>query len=289
MIVKITGLGTAPPHNNPKQPINGEAVGMRLKNSFSCILGLLALAGCATPPQNPAERAAFEQTNDPLEPLNREVYGFNQFLDKYLFEPAADTYSAVIPPEIRQMIRNVLNNMDEPLVFADNVLQGEFGRSGTTAMRFGFNTIFGLGGMFDFCGNFGILKENGDFGQTLYSWGVDDGPYLVLPVLGPSNPRDSIGLAVDSYMDPLRYNIGHTSPNGSSLAVRNSARSGADGLDKRAAAMDDINEIQKNSIDQYAQLRSLYRQNRAKELRHGEPAPEPVSAANDLYADPAKK
>lgn len=263
---------------------------MRLKRvSFICISGLFALAGCATPPQNSAERAAFEATNDPLEPLNREVFGFNQFLDKYLFEPAADVYTVVFPTEIRKMFRNVLNNMEEPLVFADNALQGEFGRSGTTAMRFGFNTIFGLGGLFDFSGNFGVPKENGDFGQTLYSWGVDEGPYLVLPVLGPSNPRDGIGLAVDSYMDPLRYNIGHTSPNGSSLATRNSARVGADGLDKRAAAIDELNEIRKNSIDQYAQLRSLYRQNRAKELRHGLPAPEPVSTTNDLYTDPATK
>jgi len=269
---------------------NSESAGMRRFILISCALGLLAQTGCATPPENPAERAAFKATNDPLEPMNREIFGANQFLDKYLFEPVAETYSTVVPKEVRQMVRNMLNNMNEPLVSADNALQGEFGRSGISAMRFGFNTVFGMGGLFDFCGQFGMGRENGDFGQTLYAWGVDDpGPYLVLPILGPSTPRDGIGLAVDSYIDPLRYNFAHTSPNGASLSQRNSARASADGIDKRTSALDELDEIKKNSVDQYAQLRSLYRQNRAVELRHGVASPEPTGSGNDLYEDPAKQ
>src|SRR5271154_3197987 len=103
-------------------------------------------------------------------------------------------------------MRNFLDNLNEPVIFVNDSLQGEFKRADTTFARFLFNTTFGVGGLWDLASSqIGLEKQSGDFGQTLYSWGVPNGPYLVLPILGPSNPRDAIGIAVDSYLDPFHY------------------------------------------------------------------------------------
>lgn len=239
----------------------------------------LPLAACATPPSNPAERADFEETNDPLEPLNRQIFDFNLFVDRILLKPVAKTWRTVVPEPGRDAIRNFLDNLGEPVIFANDMLQGQFSRAHTTVARFLFNSTFGLGGLMDLASKNGLEKQSGDFGQTLYSWGVPDGPYLVLPILGPSNPRDAIGMGVDSYVDPFGY-----------LAVdygaqaANYGRPAAKGVDERARNIETLDELQKNAIDFYAQLRSLFRQRRASELRHGEPGPLP--GLDSFYQDP---
>jgi phospholipid-binding lipoprotein MlaA len=178
-------------------------------------------------------------------------------------------------------VRNFLDNLGEPVIFVNDSLQGEFGRAHTTFARFLFNTTFGIGGLWDQASKIGLEKQTGDFGQTLYSWGVPDGPYLVLPILGPSNPRDAVGFVVDSYIDPFRY-----------VTVNNGARSAglyrwvATGVDERARNIESFDEVQKNALDLYAQLRSLWRQHRASELRHGEPVP---LEDEELYEDPGAK
>jgi phospholipid-binding lipoprotein MlaA len=240
----------------------------------------LGLGACATPPTDPAERAEFDKTNDPLEPLNRDILDFNLWVDRNALKPIAQGYVAVIPEAGRNGIRHFLDNLGEPIVFANNLLQGEFKRAHDTFARFLTNTTFGLGGILDVATKAGLEKQTGDFGQTLYSWGVGDGPYLVLPILGPSNPRDAVGLGVDAYADPwdrLAANFHYW--------YLGLVRGAVDGIDMRARNLDTLDELQKNAIDFYAELRTVFRQNRASVLRHGEPGPLPD--LDTLYRDPA--
>lgn len=256
--------------HNPRRLIAGAAIGL-----------LLAVSACATPPTDPVERAEFDKTNDPFEPANREILDFNLFLDRILIKPAALTYRTVFPEFTRNRMRNFLDNLNEPMIFFNNTLQGELSRAHTTVARFLFNSTFGIGGLWDQATGIGLEKQSGDFGQTLFSWGVPDGPYLVLPILGPSNPRDAIGTGVDSYIDPFRFLAADYGSNNSSLY-----RAIATGIDERARNIETFDEIQKNAIDLYAQLRSLWRQHRAAELRHGEPPP---PEDEELYQDPLNK
>jgi phospholipid-binding lipoprotein MlaA len=230
----------------------------------------LALGACATAPTEPAARAEFEKTNDPLEPMNREIFDFNLFIDRIALKPIAQGYVFIVPEGGRDSIRHFLDNLGEPIVFANNLLQGEFKRAHDTLARFLMNSTFGVGGIVDLATRAGLEKQSGDFGQTLYSWGVDDGPYLVLPILGPSNPRDAVGYGVDAYADPW----GHLASNYHRWYL-SLVRGAVDGIDMRARNLDTFDELQRNAIDFYAELRSLFRQHRAVELRHGESAPIP--------------
>jgi phospholipid-binding lipoprotein MlaA len=217
---------------------------------------VMAVSACATPPTDPVARAEFDKTNDPFEPTNRKILDFNLFLDRILIKPVAEGYRWAVPEFGRNRMRNFLDNLGEPVIFINDSLQGEFSRANTTAGRFLFNSTFGIGGLWDQASKIGMEKQSGDFGQTLYSWGVPDGPYLVLPILGPSDPRDAIGLGVDSYMDPFFWG----------LTVHYGATSAglyrwvATGIDERSRNIESFDEIQKNAIDLYAQLRSLWRQ-----------------------------
>jgi len=237
------------------------------------------VGGCATPPSEPAERAAFEQNNDPLEPLNRQTLDLNLFLDRILLKPATKVYIAIVPEEGRDALKRALDNMKEPVVVINNVLQGEPRRAAISAGRFTVNSTLGVGGFFEVAAKMGLEKQTGDFGQTLFVWGLPEGPYLVAPILGPSSPRDLVGMGIDAYSDPFSF-----------LATVKAidqiqiARFVLDGIDQRARVIDILDDLQKNSLDFYAQLRSLTQQRRAAELRHGA-APEPGA---DFYQDPNK-
>jgi phospholipid-binding lipoprotein MlaA len=242
----------------------------RLLKFVFALVPLLSVASCATPPSDPEARAQFEATNDPLEPVNRDIFAFNQFFDRVLFKPLAKGYRTVVPEFGRDAIRHFLDNLGEPVVFANNVMQGQFRRADHSAGRFIINSVAGVGGIFDVATRSGLEPESGDFGQTLYSWGVPDGPYLVLPILGPSNPRDAIGMGVGAYMDPFSY---LAADYGAEVATY--SRWAATGIDERSRHIEDLDELQRNALDFYAELRSLFRQHRSSELRHGEPAPAP--------------
>ena len=237
------------------------------------------VAGCATPPSDPAERAVFEQNHDPLEPLNRQTLDLNLFVDRILLKPATQVYIAIVPEEGRDAVKRALDNMKEPVVVINNVLQGEIKRAGVSVGRFTVNTTLGLAGLLDIAAKMGLEKESGDFGQTLFVWGLPEGPYLILPILGPSNPRDVIGMGVDAYSDPFSFLA--TAKSVDQIQI---ARFVVDGIDQRARVMDVLDDLEKNSLDFYAQLRSLTQQRRAAELRHGA-APEPGA---DFYQDPNK-
>jgi len=236
------------------------------------------LAGCATPPQDPAARAEFEQLNDPLEPTNRYVFEVNRFLDIMLIKPWADTYRLVVPEFGRHRVSSILNNMGEPLNFANEILQGRFEDGFTTVGRFLINSTAGIGGMFDVASEIGLPEKEGDFGQTLYTWGLPDGPYLVLPLFGPSNPRDAFGMGVEMYVDPVGFAFTE-----GGMKSANWARAGSGALDKRAEFIEPLDALERTSIDFYAQLRSMARQRRAKQLG-GESTPTPTF---DFYSDPS--
>jgi phospholipid-binding lipoprotein MlaA len=230
------------------------------------LLSLTLVAGCATPP--PADDkesvAEFEQLNDPLEPMNRAIFEFNQVVDRAMLKPLAQGYRAVVPPFGRERVRDFLNNLRSPVIFANDLLQGEPDRAVQTAMRFAFNTGFGAVGLFDIAASGGIPYHDEDFGQTFAVWGIGEGPYLVFPILGPSNPRDFVGLAAEWLVDPLNLHLDHV---GQDWAIW--TRTGMYGIDKRERYLDKLNEIERGSLDYYASLRSLYRQIRTTEVKNG--------------------
>lgn len=253
---------------------------MRVVALLVCGGLLLVVAGCATPPRDPAALAVFKANNDRLEPLNRKIFAFNMAIDRAVWKPVAKAYVRVIPAAGRTGIRNVLSNLHEPVVLANNLLQGELRRAGTTAGRIFVNTTLGLAGVLDVAGPHGLKSQTGDFGQTLYVWGFHEGPYLMLPLFGPSSPRDGIGAGADIFIDPWIYltsRIEYQSTIAFSRAVLG-------GIDLRSRNIDSLDEIEREAVDFYASIRSLYRQNRAAELRHGEPPPSPV--LEDIYNDP---
>jgi phospholipid-binding lipoprotein MlaA len=240
--------------------------------------GLLAvvLAGCATPPpaNDPEAVADFQQTNDPLEPTNRVFYAVNNGLDTVILRPAAQAYRFVVPGGVRTGIHNVLSNLGTPVQLSNDVLQGKPVRAGDTAMRFLINSTVGLVGVFDVATGWGYPNHDTDFGMTLANWGVPDGPFLFLPVLGPSNPRDFAGFGVDMAQDPFTW-VGHTT----ALTVVNWTRFGLNALDSRERYLDPVDQIKKTALDPYATFRSLYRQHREgqiKELRADRRATVPV-------------
>jgi phospholipid-binding lipoprotein MlaA len=228
------------------------------------LIGALLLcalaAGCATAP-----RATGEANDDPLEPLNRKIFYANRVLDGVLIRPAAEAYRGVVPYFVQDRFRNVLDNLAETRIFANNLLQWRLEAAGTTFSRFVLNSIAGVGGMFDIATSEGLKRQTGDFGQTLHRWGFGEGIYLVLPVFGPSNVRDTIGLVVDVYSTPP----GPYLPNSSSDAVM--AVRVAGGVDLRARNIEALDVVEKTSLDFYTQLKSIVRQRRASDLREVRP------------------
>ncbi len=235
---------------------------VRLAAAF--LLGL-ALVGCASRPDpaDPEAVAEFEQTNDPLEPLNRGMFVVNDGLDTLVLRPAAEAYRIFIPPEIRTSVRNMLGNLRSPVILLNDVLQGETQRAGTTLGRFVLNTTLGVGGLFDVATGYGLPGHGEDFGQTLAVWGAGEGPYLFLPALGPSNPRDLVGTGVDAVSNPFTWISG-----GAWLDTATAARIGLQVLDTREGLIEPLDALRQGSLDPYAALRSAYRQRRAAEIRN---------------------
>lgn len=238
---------------------------------------MLGTAGCATAPTDPAELAEFERTNDPLEPTNRAVFEVNDFLYRILFRPITKAYQAIFPEFVRNRVAGIVSNMEEPVIFLNNVLQARFSDAGETAGRFITNTTLGGAGMFDVATDWGMSRQQGDFGQTLHSWGFSEGPYLVLPVFGPSGVRDTVGKVADMFASPWQYLVAMgSSETELYYTMANAAGSGLVRLDKSVEAIDSLRE---GSLDYYAQMRSVFRQHRAKQL--GETSAMPT----DYYGD----
>ncbi len=202
---------------------------------------------------------------DPLEPLNRVIFKFNELFRGFILGPATEIYSIFIPPPVRTAIGNVLANLRTPIVLANDVLQGRPAAAWQTTQRFAINSTLGIGGIVDRAAKMGIEAHDEDFGQTMGVWGVGEGFYLVLPLFGPSNPRDAVGKhVVDGYFDPLDMWLDNTNRDAAVWA-----RTSVGGVDTYSGVVDELDQIRKTSIDFYAALRSMYRQKRAAEIRNG--------------------
>lgn len=216
-------------------------------------LGLTALAGGVE-----AQTVA-----DPLEPVNRAVFAFNQYADRFVLEPTARAYRTVAPVPVRRSVRNFLANLRSPVVFANDLLQGERERAGTTLGRFMINSTLGVFGLFDPAKALGHPPHWEDLGQTLGVYGVGDGPYLMLPLLGPSNLRDAVGRVGDFFLDPW--------PQCCLGFEEQLARRGGEVVSEREANIELIEDLEAGSIDLYATVRTIYAQRRAADIRNGAP------------------
>ena len=218
---------------------------------------ILALGACATPPEDPAARAAFDETNDPLEPLNRYIFDVNLAIDEIILTPISTMYVEGVPEPYQNGVRNFLQNLAMPVTILNSALQGDGENTVDAAVSFFINTTAGLGGIFDIPGNFDKEPRKEDFGQTLAVWGVEEGPYLVLPLIGPSSTRDGTGLVVDIATDPVTYVFSPTF----SYVI-----GGVTAVQFRADSHGEYESLKRTSVDFYATLRSLYRQIRAKQI-----------------------
>lgn len=213
-----------------------------------------------------------------FEGFSRAMFAFNHGLDKALFEPVAKGYRA-LPVPIRKGTGNVVDNLRSLLTLSNNILQGDFRSAGNTAGRFAINTTVGILGIFDPASALGI-EEKGkeDFGQTLGVWGSESGCYFVLPILGPTTTRDAIGLVGNIFLDPV-YQITHNTEirngvvgNGNYSEHNYYYYRGTGAIDFRAKNIESFDSIEKNAIDLYASLKSLYLQDRAKKISNSQSA-----------------
>jgi phospholipid-binding lipoprotein MlaA len=249
-------------------------------------LCLLALSACGTVPNRPTDDVASDvgttqfdavtnnasangaaenrdNTHDPLEGFNRAMYTFNDKLDRYVLKPLAKGYRAIAPKPVSKSISNFFNNLHEPTVMLNNLLQGKPGQAASDLGRLLVNSTVGIAGLFDVATKVGLQKHNEDFGQTLAVWGVGDGPYLVLPFFGPSNLRDGPALVVDWETYPPNH-MEERSTRDKLFVV--------EVIDKRAQLLDasDILE-QAAGQDPYVFVREAHRQSRRNQIYDGNP------------------
>lgn len=209
---------------------------------------------------------------DPIEPVNRALFSFNEVVDTFLLRPVAWLFS-FSPDPVKRGLRNVLGNLKAPVVTANHALQGDLTDAATTTGRFLVNSTLGLLGIWDAADDLlGWHNKPADFGQTLYTYGIGDGPYVFLPLLGPHNTRDAIGLVPDILMDPWSWIFPDWA---------NYTRTGATALSKREELLKPLDELRRGSVDYYASLRSAAMQNRARQLR----GDAPPSAAEQKQSD----
>lgn len=203
-----------------------------------------------------------DEIYDPLESLNRSIFWFNDQIDRFLIRPIALVYDFAIPDMAKAAIARGFDNLGSPARFANDLLQGEFRDAGTTGARFLINSSIGIAGLFDVAEDFGHPAHPADFGQTMHLYGVGTGPYLVIPILGPTTLRDGFGGIVDGAFGPFSYMF-ETVP-------VNLALGGAEGIVIRESFIETLDDLKANSIDFYSALRGAYYQDRDVELRRGD-------------------
>lgn len=220
------------------------------------LLASIALGGCASTEAN---------HNDPLEPLNRGVYHFNDKLDKVLIKPVARAYNKVTPEPMKNMVRNFFSNLDDVVVTINDLLQLKFAQAASDSARVVFNSTFGIFGLFNFADH--LEKHNEDFGQTLGYWGISSGPYIVVPFFGPSNLRDGVGLYADSLSSPMQE-VEHI-PTRNQLYV-------AKVVSLRTDLMKQEELLDAAAVDRYAFIRDAYLQRRQSLVYDGDPPREKI-------------
>lgn len=242
---------------------------MKVQTACALLASVLA-AGCVTNPDNP---------DDPYEDFNRQMYGFNDGIDRAVLEPAARGYRSVTNEPVRGVVRNFLRNLGEPVTFANEVLQGNAPDAAATVGRFVINTTVGVVGIFNPAQAIGIERTDEDFGQTLGVWGVQPGPYLVLPLLGSSSPRDLFGRGVDGALNPINY---------AEFEGDDAFRIGtaiAGGLSGREGAIETIDDVRATQVDPYTTLRRFYVRNRAALVGNSAAPPNETEKVPDYELD----
>jgi len=229
----------------------------RLKTSLTILMFVL-LTGCAS-------TSEFADPRDPWEGFNRAMFSFNETVDDFLLKPLAKGYKAVVPVPVNRGITNFFSNLADVGSAINNALQFKMGRAGTDVGRVVVNTTLGLLGFFDVATNMNLPRYGEDFGQTLGVWGSSPGPYIVLPLLGPSTGRDSVGLVVDWFTDPVVYIEDDT--------VRYSLM-GLRIIDKRADLLSTSDLVEQAALDKYEFVRNAYLQKRQNDVYDGNPPPE---------------
>ena len=212
---------------------------------------LLLSSGCST------------KTDDPLESYNRGMFAVNEAVDTVLIRPIAKGYRYITPDAVRSRIGNASDNLYEPVSMVNAFLQGDFTQGMTNFWRFMINSTVGLAGMHDVAATVGLNPRREDFGQTLAVWGVGSGPYIVLPLFGPSNLRDTGGRVADWVIDPVSYALRQDGTDWTLYGVR-----GGQALVARERYLDPIDDIYSSSLDPYASFRSIYEQRRAAEIKN---------------------
>ncbi len=233
-----------------------------MKNLISVAAVATIVAGCASTP-GPALMAP----EDPYEESNRRALAFNVALDRTVIGPAAGAYESATPRFARDRVRDFFGNLRSPVTFVNDVLQAQPGRAGRTAARFVINSTIGAAGLFDVATQAGLEGHREDFGQTLAVWGIESGPYLVVPVLGPSTPRDLTGTVVDFAFSPLTYIVvGNNRDIDTTFAISSGALRG---LNARVAFSEQFESLQ-SQPEPYVALRRIYISERNAEIRNRE-------------------
>lgn len=214
------------------------------------------LCACNSEPTTDAD--PFEGA-DPLRPFNEAVFEFNLTIDQYLIRPAARGYH-MLPGDVRYGVGNFLSNLGEPITGVNNLLQADFQGFGTTLFRFILNTTFGFGGLRDFASENGLPERDQTFNHTLRHYGVGTGPYLVLPILGPSSARGVAGRVGDYFADPFSYYL---------EPIESAARNGVEGVVARDRYRDVIDQLYYKSLDPYVATRSTYLQHGGRSVTNG--------------------
>lgn len=217
------------------------------------LLFSIALSGCAS--------SNLQGDDTSLERYNRAMFSFNNKVDKYVIRPVAKGYKAVTNKYVRGRVSNFFNNIEEPVSAANHILQGNFSATGNNLGRFVINSTLGVVGLFDVATSFGLEANKTGFDKTLASWCVPDGPFVVLPIIGPSTPRSAIGFAADGYSSPA-YWIAHEG-NDDAMTIYYSAM-GLKYLNLMAENLTFLEGLEEGSIDYYAAVKSAYMQNRSK-------------------------
>ncbi len=244
----------------------------------AALVVVLAATGCASTPPG--------ATPDPLQPVNRAIFGFNVFVDDHAIGPAARGYKRITPDRFRRSVSNFFYNVDFPERFVSSLGQAEGGRAATEVARFTVNTTVGLAGFFDPASHFGLGKYDEDLGQMMGRWGIPPGPFWVIPLLGPSNPRDTVGLVASRFLNPffwLDYFVTDYVALGTGVFQA---------FNFRAQADEQIATARRSALDYYVFVRDAFVARRKAQIRNEEP-PDPDASEqqeddlyDDLYDDP---
>lgn len=238
------------------------------------------LAGCTSTGSTDLARAEA----DPWERSNRRVHNFNKGLDRFVLRPTGQAYRAVVPPPVRTAVTNAYGNYGEPANFANSVLQGKFAQAFRTVDRFLLNSTLGLGGIADVATDLGRPREPEDFGQTLARWGVASGPYMVLPLFGPSTLRDGIATPLDFFVDPADFVRNAWLSPGWDVRI---AMAAGRVINFRNTLIDTgVDKLLADSLDDYALARSAYLQRRRLQLFDGQLPIEEDPFADDSPPEP---